>query len=193
MAKTPIIKPKFNLKESFGKGLGSIFGHIPSSMQLPILKYIKKLNPGYSYNFMETLIKKMEQDEFVESFLFKESKNYRPLLLLLRKNRPIKNYINDILKNRGEKKINLPRRMETLIRGQRNKAMERSEIDKGFVDWAKLHDMELDYLKSEDYKYDLALQRQKGETEQVDEKKGAEIIPFKKPEKYRGGLISLIS
>ena len=29
--------------------------------------------------------------------------------------------------------------------------------------------------------------------EQVDEKKGAEIIPFKKPEKYRGGLISLIS
>ena len=53
MAKTPIIKPKFNLKESFGKGLGSIFGHIPSSMQLPILKYIKKLNPGYSYNFMD--------------------------------------------------------------------------------------------------------------------------------------------
>ena len=47
------------------------------------------------------------------------------------------------------------------------------------------------YMETEDYKYDMSLQDQKRELKE--EEILADILEFKKPEKYRGGLISLIS
>ena len=67
----------------------------------------------------------------------------------------------------------------------------------------------LQYKETDEFKYDMALEDQKLQEELANnilsreryekalkeekEKENAKIIPFKRPEKYRGGIISLIS
>ena len=41
-------KPRFNIKELFGKGIGSVIDKVPASMQLPLLKFMKKVHPVYA-------------------------------------------------------------------------------------------------------------------------------------------------
>ena len=178
-------KPKLRLGERFGKGLGSVFNYLPPSMQLPLLKIMKKLHPVYADVFIRKLGDKLAWERDLPPQL--QNIGYEDKAA-----RKLKRWVFDNVtwgtgKYPFNVKLGWPKLLDFTIReGNRKKPFNFIRaFDEDF----------LKYKETDEFKYDMALQDQKLQkelTELADEKKGAKILEFKKPEKYRGGLISLI-
>ena len=189
------IKPKLRIGERFAKGLGSIFDYLSPSMQLPLLKFMKKLHPIYA----DRLIYDMTNSYFTRDSIYnkmgvKKNKAERELNKWIFAN-------VDHAAGREDVKIGWPKLLDFTIReGNRKKPPNFiSAFDENF----------LKYKETDEFKYDMALEDQKLQEELANnilsreryekalkeekEKENAKIIPFKRPEKYRGGIISLIS
>ena len=184
MAKIPIIKPKLNLKESFGKGLGAVFDYLSPSMQLSALKIMKKMHPVFADRFIYDLARK-----------FTFEKNLPPTLQEIgygkkdKKARELRSWVYDNINydtgDSARVHFGWPKLLDFTIReGNRKKPFNFIRaFDEDF----------LKYKETDEFKYDMALQDQISKEELKEEEILADILEFKKPEKYRGGLISLIS
>ena len=179
--------PKLRLGQRFGKGLGSIFNYLSPSMQLPLLKIMKRIHPTYADVFVRDLARK-----------FAWEKDLPPQLRDIgygktdKAARNLRSWVFDNTKHEaGEYPFNVkfgwPKLLQYTLREQDRKRP---------LNFSRFNEAYAKYMETDEYKFDMALQDQKLQkelTELADEKEGAKIIPFKKPEKYRGGLISLIS
>ena len=164
-------------------------------MQLPLLKFMKKLHPIYA----DRLIYDMANSYFTKDSIYnkmgvKKNKAERELSKWIFAN-------VDHAAGREDVKIGWPKLLDFTIReGNRKKPPNFiSAFDENF----------LKYKETDEFKYDMALEDQKLQEELANnilsreryekalkeekEKENAKIIPFKRPEKYRGGIISLIS
>jgi len=168
---------KLRLGERFGKGLGSVIDKVPASIQLPLLKFMKKVHPVYA----DRLIYDMANSYFTRDSIYnkmgvKKNKAERELSKWIFAN-------VDHAAGRENVSIGWPKLLDFTIReGNRKKPPNFIRaFDEDF----------LKYKETDEFKYDMALQDQKRELKE--EEILADILEFKKPEKYRGGLISLIS
>ena len=176
-------KPKLRLGEMFGKGLGSVFDYLSPSMQLSALKIMKKMHPVFADRFIYELGRK---------FTFK--KNLPPSLQEIgygkkdKKARELRSWVYDNINydtgDSARVHFGWPKLLQyTLRKGERERPSNFLRFNEDY----------LKHMETEDYKYDMALQDQISKEELKEEEILADILEFKKPEKYRGGLISLIS
>ena len=176
-------KPRFNIKELFGKGIGSVIDKVPASMQLPLLKIMKKVHPVYA----DRLIYDMANSYWVKDSVYnkmgvKKNKAERELSKWIFAN-------VDHAAGREDVKIGWPKLLDFTIR-KCNREKPPNFIRAFDEDFLK-------YKETDEFKYDMSLQDQKLEKELSDKQKLEEeidnILEFKKPKKNMGGLISLIS
>jgi hypothetical protein len=174
-------KPRFNIKELFGKGIGSVIDQVPASIQLPLLKFMKKVHPVYA----DRLIYDMANSYFTRDSIYnkmgvKRNKAERELSKWIFAN-------VDHAAGRENVSIGWPKLLDFTIReGNRKKPPNFIRaFDEDF----------LKYKETDEFKYDMALQDQIREKEAKLklEEEIDNILEFKKPEKNMGGLISLIS
>jgi len=175
--------PKLRLGERFGKGLGSIFDYLSPSMQLPLLKVMKKLHPVYADVFISKLGERLAWERDLPPQLRDIGYEDKAAIKL-------KRWVFDNVKHeKGQYPFNVklgwPKLLDFTIReGNRKKPFNFIRaFDEDF----------LKYKETDEFKYDMALQDQISKEELKEEEILADILEFKKPEKYSGGLISLIS
>ena len=176
-------KPRFNIKELFGRGIGSVIDKVPASVQLPLLKFMKKVHPVYA----DRLIYDMANSYWVKDSVYnkmgvKKNKAERELSKWIFAN-------VDHAAGREDVKIGWPKLLDFTIR-KGNRERPPNFIRAFDEDFLK-------YKETDEFKYDMSLQDQKLEKELSDKQKLEEeidnILEFKKPKKNMGGLISLIS
>ena len=172
---------KLRLGERFGKGLGSVIDKVPASIQLPLLKFMKKVHPVYA----DRLIYDMANSYFTRDSIYnkmgvKKNKAERELSKWIFAN-------VDHAAGRENVSIGWPKLLDFTIReGNRKKPPNFiSAFDENF----------LKYKETDEFKYDMALQDQirENEAKLKLEEEIDNILEFKKPKKNMGGLISLIS
>lgn len=174
-------KPRFNIKELFGKGIGSVIDKVPASMQLPLLKFMKKVHPVYADRLIYDMANSYwTRDSIYNKMGVKKNKAERELSKWIFAN-------VDHAAGREDVTFHWPKLLDFTIReGNRKKPPNFiSAFDEDF----------LKYKETDEFKYDMALQDQirEKETKLNLEEEIDNILEFKKPEKNMGGLISLIS
>mgnify|MGYP003119789476 CR=1 FL=1 len=174
-------KPRFNIKELFGKGIGSVIDKVPASMQLPLLKFMKKVHPVYADRLIYDMANSYwTRDSIYNKMGVKKNKAERELSKWIFAN-------VDHAAGRENVSIGWPKLLDFTIReGNRKKPPNFIRaFDEDF----------LKYKETDEFKYDMALQDQIREKEAKLklEEEIDNILEFKKPEKNMGGLISLIS
>ena len=150
-------KPRFNIKELFGKGIGSVIDKVPASMQLPLLKFMKKVHPVYA----DRLIYDMANSYWVKDSVYnkmgvKKNKAERELSKWIFAN-------VDHAAGREDVKIGWPKLLDFTIRkGNRERPPNFIRaFDENF----------LKYKETDEFKYDMALQDQKLKKELSDKQK----------------------
>ena len=186
--KIPTIKTKFDLNTWLGRGIGSVIDKVPASVQLPLLKFMKKVHPVYADRLIYDMANSYwTRDSIYNKMGVKKNKAERELSKWIFAN-------VDHAAGRENVSIGWPKLLDFTIRkGNR-------ERPPNFI---KAFDEDfLKYKETDEFKYDMALQDQKLKKELSDKQKLEDeidieridnILQFKKPEKNMGGLISLIS
>jgi len=198
-------KPRFNIKELFGKGIGSVIDKVPASMQLPLLKFMKKVHPVYADRLIYDMANEYFTKDSIHRRMYESLGDSHYEIKKTKAERELSRWIFanvDHAAGREDVKIGWPKLLDFTIReGNRKKPFNFIRaFDEDF----------LKYKETDEFKYDMALQDQKLQKELSDnilskerhdkkmemkklEEEIDNILEFKKPEKNTGGLISLIS